>query len=176
MSGSWTDGLNSAADELMSMAKGEDSGSMYAAQRNLSFNYAGHLLHSLFWASMGPGDGEMGGEPTGKLAGAITKSFGSFTNFKSQFQNAGGSVKGSGWVMLMFEPIASRLFVSTCNEHDVYFPTGAIPVMPCDIWEHAYYLNYQNRRTEYLEAFFKVIDWSCVGEMYELHAAMHSRD
>ncbi|MEL7238216.1 MAG: superoxide dismutase, partial [Planctomycetota bacterium] len=133
----YVNGLNKTIETLAKVSRGEAEGSMYELQRNLSFNYAGHVLHSIFWATMGPDDnGNMGGAPQGTLAEAMNASFGSFDNFKTQFAAAGKSVKGSGWVMLLLDPIAGSLHISTANEHDVYFPAGAIPLLPCDVWEH----------------------------------------
>ena len=167
----YVDGLNKAVAKLKDAAGGEEV-PMYGVQRDLAFNYAGHLLHSLFWAVMGPGeDGQMGGEPSGKLAEAVQRDFGGTKAMSDLFVEAGKSVKGSGWAILVLEPITGTLQVATANEHDAYFPTGVIPLMPCDVWEHAYYLSYQNRRAEYLQAFLQVVDWQAVGALYELHAS-----
>ena len=144
--------------------------------RDLSFNYAGHLLHSIFWATMGPGeDGKMGGEPTGPLAEAIDRDLGGFEGFKKLWSNVAGTVKGSGWVMLMFDPVGVRLHVSGAGDHDLFHLPGTFPLLPLDVWEHAYYLKYQNKRGEYVDAFFEVIDWNSVGRLYEMVSAPYRR-
>ena len=126
-------------------------------------NGGGHFNHSLFWTSMGPGKG---GEPTGTLADAIKGSFGSFDEFKSQFSTAAATRFGSGWAWLGVKEDAKLCVCSTPNQ-DNPLMTGLVdcacrPILGLDVWEHAYYLNYQNRRPDYVAAFFNVIDWDAV--------------
>lgn len=170
----YVDGLNSAVKALEEAARSDevDSARLYGLQRNLSFNYGGHLLHSLFWATMGPGgpgNAEMGGEPVGELKKAIDQAYGSFDSFKSHFAASAGTVKGSGWVMLTFDPVADHVFVKAINEHDSHFGPGQLPILPLDIWEHAFYLKYQNKKAEYIDAWFNVVDWAAADEIYRLY-------
>jgi superoxide dismutase, Fe-Mn family len=124
-------------------------------------NGGGHLNHSLFWESMSP-DG--GGEPSGDLAEAIKSAFGSFDDFKEQFEAAGVGQFGSGWAWLVVDG-GSLKVTSTANQ-DNPVSSGQTPLLGNDVWEHAYYLKYQNRRPEYLKAWWNVVDWSKVAERY----------
>jgi Fe-Mn family superoxide dismutase len=124
-------------------------------------NGGGHLNHSLFWESMSP-DG--GGEPSGDLAGAINDAFGSFDAFKEQFEAAGVNQFGSGWAWLVVDGGALKV-TSTANQ-DNPVTNGQTPLLGNDVWEHAYYLKYNNRRPEYLKAWWNVVDWGKVAERY----------
>ena len=124
-------------------------------------NGGGHLNHSLFWESMSP-DG--GGEPSGDLADAINDAFGSFDAFKEQFEAAGANQFGSGWAWLVLDG-GSLKVTSTANQ-DNPVSNGQTPIVGNDVWEHAYYLKYQNRRPEYLKAWWNVVNWAKVAERY----------
>jgi Fe-Mn family superoxide dismutase len=124
-------------------------------------NGGGHLNHSLFWESMSP-DG--GGEPSGDLASAIDDAFGSFDAFKEQFEAAGVNQFGSGWAWLVLDG-GSLAVTSTANQ-DNPVSNGQTPLVGNDVWEHAYYLTYNNRRPEYLKAWWNVVDWNKVSERY----------
>ncbi len=131
-------------------------------------NGGGHANHSLFWQIMGP-DG--GGEPGGDLAAAINDSFGGFESFKDEFSNAAATRFGSGWAWLCKHPGGELKVCSTPNQDsplmkDVGCGEGVVPILGIDVWEHAYYLNYQNRRPDYIEAFFSVINWDKVAENF----------
>ena len=118
-------------------------------------NGGGHLNHTIFWQIMSP-DG--GGEPTGEIAAEINQTFGSFDEFKQEFNAAGGDRFGSGWVWLVRNPVGNLEIVSTANQ-DNPIMDGAYPIMGNDVWEHAYYLRYRNRRGEYLENWWNVVNW-----------------
>ncbi|PIR20379.1 MAG: superoxide dismutase [Deltaproteobacteria bacterium CG11_big_fil_rev_8_21_14_0_20_47_16] len=126
-------------------------------------NGGGHWNHSLYWQVMGP---NCGGEPTGKLADAIKASFGSFADFKTQFQTAGAGRFGSGWVWLVKDASGKLSIMSTPNQ-DNPLMEGKTAILGNDVWEHAYYLNYQNRRPDYLAAWWNVVDWKRVGELFD---------
>ena len=128
-------------------------------------NGGGYFNHCLFWEIMGP---NCGGKPEGQLAAAIDKEFGSFDEFKSNFSSAAGTRFGSGWAWLCVD-LNGRLEVcSTANQDNPLMPgeCGKTPILGLDVWEHAYYLNYQNRRPDYIDAFFNVINWGVVAKMY----------
>ncbi|MEC4116521.1 superoxide dismutase [Myroides phaeus] len=133
-----------------------------AAVRN---NGGGFYNHNLFWTVMSPNGG---GEPTGELAEAINKDFGSFANFKEAFSKAGASQFGSGWAWLCVKD--GKLDVcGTPNQDNPLMPgvaCGGTPILGMDVWEHAYYLNYQNRRPDYITAFFNVINWAEVSRRF----------
>jgi len=118
-------------------------------------NGGGHANHSLFWTVMAPNGG---GEPDGKLAEALSKSFGNFLAFKEKFSQAAMGRFGSGWAWLVRKNDGSLAVYSTANQ-DSPLSEGDLPLLAIDVWEHAYYLLYQNRRAEYVENFFKVINW-----------------
>lgn len=122
----------------------------------------GHYNHSLFWLSMGPGKG---GDPTGPLAEAINASFGSVAAFKTKFQDAGMKRFGSGWAWLVKTKDGKLDVVSTANQ-DSPLTDGHLPLLGNDVWEHAYYLKYQNRRAEYLEHWWQVVDWDLVAKRF----------
>ena len=121
----------------------------------------GHYNHSLFWEWMSPNGG---GAPDGDLGSAIDSAFGSFDDFKAQFKDAGVKRFGSGWAWLIHDG-SGLAIVSTANQ-DNPISDGNTPLLGVDVWEHAYYLNYQNRRPDYLEAIFNAIDWSAVSDRY----------
>ena len=125
-------------------------------------NAGGHANHSLFWAIMGP---KKGGEPTGAIAEAIAKEFGSFQTFKEKFTAAATSRFGSGWAWLSVAKGGKLEIHSTANQ-DNPLMEGKTPLLGVDVWEHAYYLNYQNRRPDYVAAFFNVVNWDEVNKRF----------
>ena len=126
-------------------------------------NGGGHANHSLFWTIMKPGGG---GQPSGALADAIDSAFGSFEQFKEQFNAAAGSRFGSGWAWLVAGADGKLKLYSTANQDSPYMQ-GDTPILGLDVWEHAYYLNYQNRRADYAQAFWNVVNWEQVAANYE---------
>ena len=129
-------------------------------------NGGGYYNHCLFWEIMGPNPG---GHPSGSLKDAIEKSFGSFDEFKSVFSAAAGTRFGSGWAWLCASSDGNLEVCSTPNQDNPLMPgeCGKTPILGLDVWEHAYYLNYQNRRPDYVNAFFNVINWDVVSAKYE---------
>ncbi|HAC89247.1 MAG TPA: superoxide dismutase [Mn] [Planctomycetaceae bacterium] len=139
------------------------------AKRNVVRNNAGgHANHALFWTVLGPG---AGGQPTGQLAADIAATFGSFDQFKEQFANAGATRFGSGWAWLYVTE--GKLAVgSTANQDSPlmgkqFAGIAGTPILGLDVWEHAYYLNYQNRRPDYIAAFWNVVNWNAVSDLYK---------
>ena len=133
-------------------------GDKQAAVRN---NAGGHYNHTLFWQMMSP-DG--GGEPGGELGSAIGETFGSFDSFKEEFKNAGIARFRSGWAWLVKD--SSGLAVISTPNQDSPISDGTTPLLGCDVWEHAYYLKYQNKRPEYIDAFWNVVNWDYVAERF----------
>ncbi len=133
-------------------------------------NAGGHVNHSMFWASMAPPGTGGGGEPTGPLAEAINKAFGTFAHFKEEFEKAGLARFGSGWVWLCAK--AGGVTICTTANQDnplmgeAIAGCGGTPILGNDVWEHSYYLNYQNRRADYLKAWWNVVNWAKVGERF----------
>ncbi len=126
-------------------------------------NGGGHVNHTMFWNIMGPNGG---GEPTGAIAEAISSTFGSFDDFKQKFNAAGAARFGSGWVWLVRDSSGSLSITSTANQ-DNPLSEGQYPVLGNDVWEHAYYLKYQNRRPEYLQAWWNTINWDEVNKRFQ---------
>jgi Fe-Mn family superoxide dismutase len=126
-------------------------------------NAGGHANHSMFWQIMKPNGG---GQPTGELASAIEQAFGSFDQFKAAFNDAGTKRFGSGWVWLVLDQ-GGKLSVTTTANQDSPLMNGLYPVMGNDVWEHAYYLEYQNRRPDYLAAWWNVINWDEIARRYD---------
>ncbi|HQV06682.1 MAG TPA: superoxide dismutase [Chitinophagaceae bacterium] len=153
-----TDNENKSLEDLVAHA-----GAISSAVRN---NGGGHWNHSFFWESLAPGKG---GSPSGKLADAIKEAFGSFDTFKEQFAAAGMTRFGSGWAWLIKKADGKLAVCSTPNQDnplmDVAEEKGT-PLLGCDVWEHAYYLKYQNRRADYLAAFWNIVNWDKVAERF----------
>jgi superoxide dismutase, Fe-Mn family len=124
-------------------------------------NGGGHMNHSMFWRIMKKGGG---GEPKGELAEAIKNAFGSFNDFKTKFNQAATTRFGSGWAWLLFKD--GKLTIDSSANQDNPVMSGGKPVMGLDVWEHAYYLRYQNRRPEYIEAWWNVVNWEAIAEQY----------
>jgi superoxide dismutase, Fe-Mn family len=125
-------------------------------------NAGGHYNHTLFWQMLSP-DG--GGEPGGELAAAIESAFGSLDAFKEEFKNAGIARFGSGWAWLVKDGSGNLAITSTANQ-DSPISDGQTPLLGCDVWEHAYYLKYQNKRPDYIDAFWNVVNWDYVAERF----------
>ena len=128
-------------------------------------NGGGYYNHNLFWEIMGPNSG---GEPTGEIGESINSNFGSFENFKDEFSKAAATRFGSGWAWLCAQADGKLEICSTANQDNPIMPNGCggIPILCLDVWEHAYYLNYQNRRPDYINAFFNVINWEEVNKKF----------
>jgi Fe-Mn family superoxide dismutase len=150
---------NKAVEELLSDLNAVPE-SIRMAVRN---NGGGHYNHSMFWLSMGPG---AGGEAKGSLGNAITKALGNFATFKEEFSKAAMGRFGSGWAWLVLDKSGGLKVISTANQ-DNPVSEGMKPVLGLDVWEHAYYLKYQNRRADYVAAWWNVVNWKTVGEKFE---------
>lgn len=128
-------------------------------------NAGGYFNHNLFWKIMSPNSG---GEPQSEISDSINSSFGSFENFKNEFSKAAATRFGSGWAWLCAHENGTLEICSTANQDNPLMPNGCggNPILCLDVWEHAYYLNYQNRRPDYIDAFFNVINWEVVAKLY----------
>ena len=140
---------------------------VHEAVRNSVRNFCGgHYNHSLFWRIMKAQKEGGGGEPRGKIAEAIKHSFGTFTTFKDSFTKAANSLFGSGWAWLSIDQ-KGELCLSTTQNQDCPLSNGEKPILGLDVWEHAYYLKYQNRRPEYIEAWWNIVNWDAVAKNFE---------
>lgn len=161
----YVDNLNKAVKGLAELQKSADidPARLAGLERDLSFNGGGHTLHTLFWATMAP---KAGGEPKGPLAEAISKQFGSFDAFQNYFSKVAAGIKGSGWALLSYDAVGDQLAVFAVKDHDAYLTPGTLALLPLDVWEHAYYLKYQNVRADFIKAWWGVVNWEAVGAAY----------
>ena len=157
-------GANSALDRLAEARHNEKYDDMPALEKALAFNLSGHVLHSIFWENMGP---KAGGRPSGELATAIDHHFGSFDKLRKQMNAVAGSIMGSGWSALVWEPLGEKLLVTQIYDHQSNLAQAGTPLLVLDAWEHAFYLQYQNRKTEFFDAVWNVWNWDDVAERFK---------
>ena len=157
-------GLNNAEAKLAEAREKNDFALVKHWERELAFHGAGHFLHCIFWENMSPNGG---GEPTGALAEAINKKFGSYASFLAHFKAAATAVEASGWALLVKNNTTNSLEILTSEKHQNLSQWVVKPLLVIDVWEHAYYLKYQNNRAAYVEAFTKVINWDDVAERFK---------
>lgn len=161
----YVDGANRALEQLSAARHSGDYGAIQAISRNLSFNLSGHVLHSILWTNMAPVSDT--GEPPWNLRRRVEADFGSLDALQAQFGAAAENVEGSGWAILAWEPRSEGLIVIQVEKHQNQAAQGAIPILALDVWEHAYYLRYRNRRAEYVENWWNVVNWPNVSERLE---------
>lgn len=160
---SYVDGLNKAEKKLAEARSTNNYELVKHWERELAFNGAGHYLHTIFWNVMSP---QGGGRPTGALLDAIQRSFGSYDAFKAQFTEAATNVEGGGWAILVWSPRSRRLEILTAEKHQNLSQWDVVPLLALDVWEHAYYLKHQNKRADYIQDWWKVVNWPYVSERY----------
>jgi Fe-Mn family superoxide dismutase len=163
----YVNGANAAFKKLREARKSKAEIDVKATLKELSFNIGGHQLHSIFWPTLAPAGRGGGGEPTGKLADAINKEFGSFAQFKAEFSKAAASTEGSGWAALAIDVKTKQLAIMQIEKHNVNVYTGFYIVMVLDVWEHAYYLDYKNERPKFVEAFWNIVNWERINKRFE---------
>jgi Fe-Mn family superoxide dismutase len=149
-------GANDALAELADARRLSAFADLARLEKNLAFNLSGHLLHSLLWRSLSPTGG---GHPLGLLGEAIDLYFGSFDALQAELSSVALSLQGSGWGALSWEPFGQRLIVEQIFDHQGNVGAGTLPVVVIDMWEHAYYLQYQNRKSEWVEGYWQLVDW-----------------
>ena len=155
---------NSVLNQLEEARQKENFAGVPALERALAFNVSGHILHSIFWKNMMP---KGGGTPTGELADAIQKDFGGFDKFRKQMTAAAASMMGSGWGALVWEPVGKRLLTTQIYDHQSNVSQGGVPLMVIDAWEHAFYLQYENRKAEFFEAVWNLWNWQDIAARYK---------
>ena len=161
----YVQGANAALDALEEERNGEaNPDRIRALSKNLAFNLGGHTNHSIFWKNLSPNGG---GEPTGELAEAIDRDFGSFEKFKAHFSAAALGLQGSGWAVLGYDHIAGRLLVEQLTDQQGNTSVNFTPLLMLDMWEHAFYLQYKNVKGDYVNAWWNVINWTNVAERLE---------
>ena len=157
-------GANTAIEKLDEAREKADFTRVAAMEKALAFNLSGHVLHSLFWQNLTP---KANDRPSGALAERIKNDFGSFEKLKKQMNEVAGTIMGSGWAALVWEPLGGRLLTTQIYDHQSNLAQGGIPLMVIDAWEHAFYLQYQNRKTEFFEAIWNCWNWKDVADRFE---------
>ena len=157
-------GANTALEKLDEARDKDDFSRLGALEKALAFNLSGHVLHSLFWQNLTP---KGGGRPQGELAAAIDEHLGGFDKMKKQMTEVAGTIMGSGWAALVWEPVGKRLLTTQIYDHQSNLAQAGVPILVLDAWEHAFYLQYQNRKTEFFEAIWNVWNWQDAAERFE---------
>jgi len=159
----YVDGLNKALAALEAARKSgadADLAKVPGLTQEVAFHGSGHVLHTIFWNNMKPG----GSEPTGSIASQASRDFGGIPGLQAQFSAAAKAVRGSGWGVLAWEPLGKQLIVLAAHQHQNETMFGCTPLLVLDVWEHAYYLKYQNKRADYVKAFWNVVNWEDVAQ------------
>jgi len=160
----YVDGVNTALDKLAAARETGDMAPIVGLEKTLAFNLSGHVLHTLFWKNLSPDGAD---RPDGDLAAAIDEFFGGYDAFRKHLSQSASTVQGSGWGALTWEPVGERLFIEQIYDHQGNTGQGGVPLLVIDAWEHAYYLQYENRRADYVEAIWNVIDWADVSARFK---------
>lgn len=156
-------GLNKASEMVQKAIEQDDFGMIKHWERELAFHGSGHFLHTIFWNNMAPDHGKR----SSSLQRQMNKDFGSYENFMKLYKSASKSVEGSGWGILGYQPHTDKLVVLQAEKHQNQSQWITYPILVVDVWEHAYYLKYQNKRGDYIDAFFNVINWDDVSRRFE---------
>jgi Fe-Mn family superoxide dismutase len=156
-------GANQTLEKLDEARHKDDYSRLGALEKALAFHLSGHVLHSLFWENLAP---KGGGRPEGELAAALERDFGGFPKFQRQMTEIASTVMGSGWAALVWEPVGKRLLTTQIYDHQSNLAQGGLPIMVLDAWEHAYYLQYQNRKTEFFDAIWNVWNWQDIAARF----------
>jgi Fe-Mn family superoxide dismutase len=157
-------GANTALEQLAAARDTGNFATVSKLEKDLAFNLAGHINHSVFWKNMSP-DG--GGEPTGALNDALSEYFAGFANFQKQFSEVALSIQGSGWSVLAWDTLGARLGVYQLYDHQNNLPAAQIPLLQLDMWEHAFYLQYRNVKADYVKAWWNVVNWTDVAARFD---------
>ncbi|CAB4623516.1 unannotated protein [freshwater metagenome] len=155
----YVSGANSALDLMAEAREKNDLTWINKLQKDLAFNLGGHVNHSIFWKNLSPDGGD---KPTGELAAAIDEFFGSFDAFRSHFTATAMGIQGSGWSILAWDTLGQRLIIEQLYDQQGNLVAASIPLLMLDMWEHAFYLDYQNVKADYVTAFWKIVAWGDV--------------
>ena len=160
----YVDGLNNAETKLAEARDKGDFSLIKHWSKELAFHGSGHILHTMFWENMKPAGG---GIASGPIAGVIIGEFGDFEQFKKQFSAAAVAVEGSGWAILCYNPGFYSLEILQVEKHQNLTQWGVVPLLVIDVWEHAYYLKYQNKRASFVEAWWNLVNWDDVNRRWQ---------
>jgi len=156
-------GANTALEKMAEARDKGDAAGAAKLSKDLQFNLGGHVNHSIFWNNLSP---EGGDKPEGELAAAIDDAFGSFDAFRDQFTAAATTIQGSGWAILAYEPIGGNIVVEQMYDQQNGVPVATTPLLMLDMWEHAFYLDYQNVKADYVKAFWNIVNWADVSARF----------
>jgi Fe-Mn family superoxide dismutase len=156
-------GANAALDAMAEARASNNFANLPKLQKDLAFNLGGHVNHSIFWQNLSPEGGEVGGN----LLAAIDEYFGSFEAFKSHFSAAAVGIQGSGWAYLAWDALGNRLVIGQLYDQQGNIAMGNIPLLMLDMWEHAFYLDYQNVKADYVKAFWNIVNWADVAKRFD---------
>jgi Fe-Mn family superoxide dismutase len=157
-------GANTAIAKLAEARDGGDFTNITKLQKDLAFNLAGHVNHTVFWTNLSP---EGGDKPTGELAAAIDEYFGSFDKFRAHFTASALGIQGSGWSILAWDALGGRLIIEQLYDHQGNLATSTVPLLMIDMWEHAFYLDYKNVKADYVKAYWNIVNWADVATRFE---------
>lgn len=157
-------GANQALEKLAEAREKDDFGTINQLQKNLAFNLAGHVNHTIFWENLSP---EGGDKPVGELAQAVEEFFGGFDQLRAQFTAAALGIQGSGWAILAWDSLGQKLIIEQLYDHQGNLAAATVPLLLLDMWEHAFYLDYQNVKADYVKAFWNIVDWADVAERFD---------
>jgi Fe-Mn family superoxide dismutase len=166
----YINGLNAADAALAKARETGDYALIKHWEREAAFNGSGAFLHEVFWMNMAPPKSGGGGEPTGDLMDRVKKDFGSYEALTKQYSAAAAAVEGSGWGILAWQPQGKQLVILQAEKHQNLTQWGVTPLLVCDVWEHAYYLKYQNRRPDYIKAWWNLVNWKDVADRFAKRA------
>ncbi|MHB7979372.1 superoxide dismutase [Clostridium sporogenes] len=160
----YVDGLNKAEQKLQEARESGNFTLIKHWEKEIAFHGSGHILHTLFWENMTP-NGNL--NPEGSIIERIKQDFGDYEKFKKQFTEAAIAVEGSGWTILAWNSMFQELVILQAEKHQNLTQWGVVPLLILDLWEHAYYLKYQNRRAEFINAWWNIVNWDIVNTRYD---------
>ncbi|MEY4742518.1 MAG: hypothetical protein RL672_1268, partial [Actinomycetota bacterium] len=157
-------GINTALEQLEEARANEAFGNINKLQKDLAFHLGGHINHSIFWNNLAPNAGD---KPEGELAAAIDEFFGSFDAFRAHFNATAMGIQGSGWAFLAWDSLGERLIIEQLYDQQGNLAAATVPLLMLDMWEHAFYLDYQNVKGDYVKAFWNIVNWADVQARFE---------
>ncbi|HEY0688490.1 MAG TPA: superoxide dismutase [Kribbella sp.] len=156
-------GANTALEQMAEARDKDSFGTVNQLSKNLAFNLAGHVNHTVFWQNLSPDGGD---KPDGDLGAAVDEFFGSFDAFRKQFTASALGIQGSGWSILTYDTLGQKLLIEQLYDHQGNLAQGQVPLLMLDMWEHAFYLQYKNVKADYVEAFWNVAHWADVAKRF----------
>jgi Fe-Mn family superoxide dismutase len=156
-------GANAALEQMEEARANNSFGAINKLEKDLAFHLGGHINHSIFWTNLAPHAAD---RPSGELAAAIDEFFGSFDAFKAHFSAASLGIQGSGWGILSWDPVGARLIIQQLFDQQANTAQGTVPILQLDMWEHAFYLDYQNVKADYVTAFWNIVNWENVAQRF----------